>query len=132
MTFSVLERRELSQSRLGRIWQDIRSLAQSGARIVVLPEKITAASTPNAGLLSQRLSDVAAQNHVYLVAGLQLNKSAEKDNILWLLGPSEGLMAEYQKQHLVPRLEGDLKPGHQNAIRRIDGQPFGLAICRDY
>jgi len=32
---------------------------------------------------------------------------------------------------MVPYLERDLTPGHENVVRRIDGEPYGLVICRD-
>ncbi len=109
----------------------VSSLAKSGARIVVLPEKVAALSDADAGFRRKELSELAERNGIYLVAGLQLNHSDEKDNTLWLFGPSDGLMAEYHKQHLVPHLEADLAPGHEDMVRQIDGRRFGLAICRD-
>ena len=32
---------------------------------------------------------------------------------------------------MVPYLESDLTPGHENIEVRIDGEPYGLVICRD-
>jgi len=41
------------------------------------------------------------------------------------------LLAEGRKRHLVPLLEGDLIPGHEDKHFEIDGKRYGLAICRD-
>jgi len=62
---------------------------------------------------------------------LQLNQPDRKRNVSWLFNPSGDLLAEYDKQHMVPHLEGDLAPGRENIVRRIDGDPYGLVICRD-
>jgi apolipoprotein N-acyltransferase len=118
--------------------QAVRKLAAGGARIVVLPEKVFYLAPYQAGAhLSQSHGEVttrlrqfdalARDAGVYLVVGLQVSKR----NVSWLIGPSEGRLAEYDKQHMVPHLESDLTPGHENIVGRIDGESYGLVICRD-
>jgi apolipoprotein N-acyltransferase len=108
----------------------VDKLARDNVRIVVLPEKIVALSS-DAAVREAYFSKLAARDSLYLVVGVQLNHQYEKDNALWLFGPSGNLLAEYHKQHLVPALESDLKPGNENMVREIDGNKYGLAICRD-
>lgn len=125
----------IPQKLVSNVWDQyatmVADLARQGAKIVLLPEKITKLSGEEITQRQQQLAQLAHANNVYLAAGLQLNRPAEKDNVLWLLSPSGKLIAEYHKQQLVPHLEGDLTPGKQNMVRTIDGVPFGLAICRD-
>jgi len=109
----------------------VARLAGQGARIVVLPEKITALAPEAAAKRQHELASLAQRTGVYLVAGVQLNRPERKDNASWLFSPTGELLAEYLKQHLVPHLEGDLAPGKEEIVRTIDGAPFGLAICRD-
>jgi apolipoprotein N-acyltransferase len=99
-------------------------LAREGARIVVLPEKM-AVVTPDEA--QRYFGELARRDAVYLAAGVQVKRK----NLLWLFGPSGKLLAEYQKQHLVPALEGDLTPGRENQVMAMDGRRYGLAICRD-
>ena len=62
---------------------------------------------------------------------MQLGRQSGARNAAWLFTPAGSLAAEYDKQHMVPYLESDLTPGQANLVVRIDGQPYGLAICRD-
>jgi apolipoprotein N-acyltransferase len=118
-----------------RIWagydQAVRDLAGQGAHIVVLPEKIFWVNPDDAADLRRQFSGLAREAGVYLVVGMRLNQPDRNRNVSWLFNPSGDLVAEYDKQHMVPHLEGDLTPGSENLVHRIDGQPYGLVICRD-
>ena len=109
----------------------VARLAREGARIVVLPEKITTLAPEEAAKRQPELASLAQRTGVYLLAGVQLNRAQRKDNASWLFSPTGDLVAEYHKQHLVPHLESDLAPGKEEIVRTINGAPFGLAICRD-
>jgi apolipoprotein N-acyltransferase len=118
-----------------RIWAaydlSIRKLAAQGAHIIVLPEKIFRLAPDEAAKRQTQFATLARETGVYLVVGLQLNQPDRKRNVSWLFNSSGDLMAEYDKQHMVPYLEGDLTPGHEDVVRKIDGLPYGLVICRD-
>jgi len=109
----------------------VARLAREGARIVVLPEKISALGPEEAAKRQDGLASLAQRAGVYLVAGVQLDRAERKDNASWLFSPTGELLAEYHKQHMVPHLESDLAPGKEEIVRSINGAPFGLAICRD-
>jgi apolipoprotein N-acyltransferase len=111
--------------------QEVKKLAAEGARIVVLPEKVFYLAPDEATERRMQFAALAREAGVFLVVGLQLNQPDRKRNVSWLFTPSGDLLAEYDKQHMVPHLEGDLAPGHENIVRRIDGAPYGLVICRD-
>jgi apolipoprotein N-acyltransferase len=119
----------------GRIWdaydQAVRELAAESAHIVVLPEKIFWLTPDEAAERRKQFAALARETGVYLVVGLQLNEPDRNRNVSWLFIPSGDLAAEYDKQHMVPYLESDLRPGRENVVRRIDGEPYGLVICRD-
>ena len=111
--------------------QAVRKLAAEGAHIVVLPEKIFWLAPEEAAERQKQFAALAREAGVYLVVGLQINQPERKRNVSWLFSPAGDLMAEYDKQHMVPHLESDLTPGRENVVRRIDGEPYGLVICRD-
>ena len=118
-----------------RIWegyeQAIRDLAAQGAHIIVLPEKIFWVDPDDVADFQNKFSSLAREAGVYLVVGMRLNQPDRNRNVSWLFNPSGDLLAEYDKQHMVPYLENDLTPGHENMVRPIDGKPCGLVICRD-
>jgi apolipoprotein N-acyltransferase len=118
-----------------RIWeaydQAVRQLAAQGAHIIVLPEKIFRLDPDEAAARRKQFAALARETGIDLVVGLQLDQPDRKRNVSWLFNPSGDLVAEYDKQHMVPHLESDLAPGRENVVRRIDGEPYGLMICRD-
>jgi len=131
-------------SRAEAVWaaydQAVRKLAGQGARIVVLPEKVFYLAPDEVyARLSQhkaktrlgQFATLARDAGVHLVVGLRLNGYLGDRNVSCLFNPSGQLAAEYDKQHMVPYLESDLTPGHENIEVRIDGEPYGLVICRD-
>jgi apolipoprotein N-acyltransferase len=111
--------------------QIVRKLAADGARIVVLPEKIFTVSPDELQPRLQQFGSLAHDAGVYLVLGLQLNEQHRSRNVSWFINPAGQLVATYDKQHMVPYLESDLTSGHDNIAVMIDGNPYGLAICRD-
>ena len=122
----------MSAGRIGAGYdQAVKDLAAEGAHIVVLPEKIFWLDPDEAAEQREHFSTLAREAGVYLVMGLRLNQADRNRNVSWLFNPSGDLVAEYDKQHMVPYLESDLTPGHETVVRRIDGEPYGLVICRD-
>jgi apolipoprotein N-acyltransferase len=108
----------------------VTHLAAQGARIVVLPEKIDVKEL-SAAQRRDALAELARRNSIYLVVGIGLPTDAGWKNRAWLFGPTGELLAEYDKQHLVPGLEAEMAPGHEDVVREIDGHRFGIAICKD-
>jgi apolipoprotein N-acyltransferase len=116
------------------VWKNydaaIAHLAEQGAKIVVLPEKIDVKEAA-AAQRREALTEVARRNAIYLVVGIGLTTDAGWKNRAWLFAPNGDLLAAYDKQHLVPGLEKEMTPGHEDAVREIDGHRFGVAICKD-
>ena len=109
----------------------VAQLANDGARIVILPEKIEAFALNDAERRKAELAELAKSQGVYLIAGVQLNDGERESNVSWTFNANGELVAEYHKRHMVPFLEGDLIPGHEDKHFEIDGKRYGLAICRD-
>jgi apolipoprotein N-acyltransferase len=109
----------------------IRDLAIEGSKIVVWPEKIAPLDQPGVARVRKLLGDAAHEASVYLVAGVALIDGDHLENRAWLFAPSGELIAEYDKQHLVPGFEARFKPGEEDVVRSIGGTRFGIAICKD-
>lgn len=125
---------EIPREKAEAIWNGydemVAHLAAQGAKIVVLPEKIDVKELA-AAQRREALAELARRNAIYLVVGIGLPTDAGWKNRAWLFGPNGDLLAEYDKQHLVPGLEKEMTRGHENVVRAIDGHRFGIAICKD-
>ncbi|MDU2063824.1 MAG: nitrilase-related carbon-nitrogen hydrolase [Sporomusaceae bacterium] len=109
----------------------ITPLANTGAQLVLFPEKIAflAPSAQATGL--SLLSQAAQKNHVALVVGLSLQKE-KLHNTALAFGPDGSLLDSYDKQHLLSPYENSYSPGQALTILPSnDTATAGLAICKD-
>jgi apolipoprotein N-acyltransferase len=110
--------------------QHIAELAQKGAQVIVLPEKIAVLSPSAAAQVQRRMAAAAARSHVWLVVGIGTDDGKQRLNLAWLFSPSGSLSAQYQKHHLAPP-EREFIPGHNIEVRQVGLNKVGLAICKD-
>ena len=109
----------------------VEALAQRGARLIVLPEKIDAIDAEMAPTLQRRLGTLARRHKVHLVAGVSVVSDEGRENRAWLFSPAGALAADYNKQHLIPGIEAVFEPGREDAIVRHEADHYGVAICKD-
>ena len=110
----------------------VASLATQGALIIVLPEKMGVLTPASARQWQGHLSGLAGQARVWLEAGVGIDDGKSRVNVAWLFTPEGELAASYQKHHMAPgeRLE-QYRPGNDYIVHTIEGQTYGLAICKD-
>jgi apolipoprotein N-acyltransferase len=117
------------------VWGDyaeaVAGLARQGAKVVVLPEKIARLDDAAADRLLERLGGVAADNAVYLLAGIAMSKRDQRENRAWLFAPNGDLIADYSKHHLIPGLEAAFISGREFVVRSVGTDRLGIAICKD-
>jgi len=117
------------------VWDQYTSavpgLAQRGAKIIVLPEKIARLDDAAGDQVRQRLGRVASDNAVYLLAGLALVKSDHRENRAWLFAPDGEVIGDYAKHHLVMGLEAAFTPGREFVVSSVGSDRLGIAICKD-
>ena len=94
----------------------VPGLAQHGAKVVVLPEKIARLDDPAADRVRTLLGQVASDNAVYLLAGVALLKSDHRENRAWLFAPTGELIGDYAKHHLLPGLEASFTSGREFGV----------------
>lgn len=117
----------------------VAALAEQGARVVVLPEKLGVAVEPDTKALDAELQSLAEQTHAMVVAGLirvvppsATNPVKIRYNEARIYTP--GLpVASYDKEHLLPPFESNLTPGaDMTLLPGADGKgTWGVAICKD-
>jgi beta-ureidopropionase len=138
-----------------------RAVAETGARLVVLPETVTTGFTPNTGpgelwdvvdtlpgRLSEPLQRVADDLGIYLVFPTYERGSARGVvyNSAALLGPSGDMLGVYRKTHLFPterivrsatrksaavQSNGWTTPGTDPVVVETPLANIGLSICFD-
>jgi apolipoprotein N-acyltransferase len=110
----------------------IAALADLGAQIMVLPEKV-AMLTPAAALDQQHhFSTVARQNQVWIEVGVGIDDGRTPTNWAWLFAPDGSLAATYQKHFMAPPERRDrYASGSSFTVYPIRGHLYGLAVCKD-
>lgn len=123
------------QAAADRVWdrytQLVGNLAQQGATLIVLPEKIEDFKTPErANEKMAMLKSAASANGVLIAAGMSVPESGRMYNRLLVFGLDPA--PHYDKMHLVPGLEAYLKPGENTQVATIGNATYGLGVCKDF
>ncbi len=119
--------------------QPVAQLAEQGADVVVLPEKLGVAVDPDTRALDAELQSLAEQTHVRVVAGVVrvvppgASVAAKvKYNEARIYTPGAPVQY-YDKEHMLPPFESKLTPG--TALTLLDASGgngnWGVAICKD-
>jgi len=116
---------------LGTYTARIPELAERGARVVVMPEKVFAADDATLPELVESLARLAADHHVDIIAGLVLTGAGGLRNVAVDVPADGSRPVEYFKRHLIPGLESDFRPGDRDAFVPGSGSRWGIAICFD-
>ncbi len=110
----------------------VQSLAAQGAQIVVLPEKIAVLPPDKVPEWQQHFSALARQNRVWLEVGIGIDDGRSPTNWAWLFTPQGSLASSYEKHHMAPpERRQHYISGDDYNVYPINGQTYGLAICKD-
>jgi len=106
-------------------------LAQRGAQVIVIPEKLGVVVDPD----DTRQTDVTLQafadrNNADFVAGLIRVANPLKFNEARTYQPSSGVLV-YEKHHMLPAFESKFEPGTTQALMTKPSGVWGVAICKD-
>ena len=108
----------------------VQELAGSGAKVVLLPEKIEILAPPDAEQRKKRLAELAQKNHVWLVAGFGVDDGKQRRNEAWWFSPDGRLVTNYLKHFMAPP-EREFVAGDEFPVNDIAGVRYGVAICKD-
>jgi apolipoprotein N-acyltransferase len=108
----------------------VLELANSGAKVILLPEKIDVLASTDAEVRRAALARLARDNDVWLVAGIGVDTGRERRNEAWWFGPDGRLVTNYLKHFMAPP-EREFVAGAEYPVNEIDGVRYGVAICKD-
>jgi apolipoprotein N-acyltransferase len=110
--------------------REIASLADSGAKLVVLPERAFDVYSPHDTVL-MILSRCASASHIWIIAGYTDFKDSVQHNSSMVINPEGKIVCDYNKVHLVKGFETQFVPGNRTGLFSMDRNQFGTAICKD-
>jgi apolipoprotein N-acyltransferase len=105
-------------------------LAAKGAKIVLMPEKIGLLLNQETKIMDPVLQSVADRTGATLVVGVLHVVAPDSFNEARIYTPHQPI-ATYDKQHMLPPFESNLKPGSSLALLSQSIVPIGVAICKD-
>lgn len=125
------ENQQVTRAVLQAYANRIATLAGQGARLVVLPEKLTGVVPAGESEAFTLLGETARLHGVTIVAGLNRVGREPLRNSALVFGPDGQLIASYDKARLVPGWESGYLPGRTPGRFTSGGVPWGVAICKD-
>jgi len=118
----------------GRLFRDYareaERLATDGAQAIVMPEKLGVTLEGRAAVTDAMLQSVAAQTGATIVAGVVHVDAPVKYNEARIY-VSGSIVQRYDKEHMLPPFESNLKPGTTLTVLPRRQQKWGVAICKD-
>lgn len=117
-----------------RLYSDYASeaetIAAQGVQAIILPEKLGVVIEPETQTMDSALQATADKTGAAIVAGVVRVASPLKYNEARVYVPHMQI-ASYDKQHMLPPFESDLKPGTTLTMLPRHGEILGVAICKD-
>jgi apolipoprotein N-acyltransferase len=112
--------------------QESSYLADSGAKIILLPEKVIYLTDSTGSFVLQKFRELAANRQVQLIIGGAKQKNGRWYNNAWVISGQGNLVADYQKVNL---FEGEILDGFSSgnniAVFNTGIMNEGVAICKD-
>jgi len=109
----------------------VSQLANDGSRLILLPERALNIDPATESDVTDILSNVAMQKHVYIVSGYTNFKTDIHRNSSLVINSSGRVIVDYNKVYLVPGLEKQFTPGNKIGLFEFSNIKTGTAICKD-
>jgi apolipoprotein N-acyltransferase len=109
---------------------EAEKLSRRGAQIVVLPEKLGVIVDPEAPSADAIFQSLADKTKSTIIVGLVHVSNPVKYNEARLYAPGAPVLS-YDKHHMLPPFESNLKPGTTLTLMRKPFETRGVAICKD-
>ena len=119
-----------SQQLLAGYAAQARDLAAQGAQVIVLPEKIAIVGDADVKAADANFQTVANDTRVPIIAGVVRVTGQTKYNQARIYVPGRDVSG-YDKEHMLPPFESDLKPGTELKFLRQGLGLWGVAVCKD-
>jgi apolipoprotein N-acyltransferase len=109
---------------------EAESLAERGAQIIVLPEKLGVVADPDVASADALFQSVAGETKAGIVVGLIHVSPPVKYNQARVYAAGAEVRS-YDKHHMLPAYEWMLKPGSALTLMYEPSGTWGVAICKD-
>jgi apolipoprotein N-acyltransferase len=114
-----------------RLYADqAEALALSGAKTVVIPEKVSVIRDSDLPDIDPLFQTAADKTGAVVVVGVIHVTDAARWNEARIYSPG-GPVRMYEKHHMLPPFESNLKPGTTRTIWQEPSGTWGAAICKD-
>ena len=110
--------------------EQAENLAHQGATVIVMPEKTGLLLSSNTQTIDPILQSVANRTGATLILGVLHVVAPDSFNEARIYTPNQPITT-YDKQHMLPPFESDLKPGTALTLLSNSPAPIGVAICKD-
>jgi apolipoprotein N-acyltransferase len=110
--------------------REAERLASKGAQAIVMPEKLGVTLQGKVGKTDAVLQSVADETGATIVAGVVHVDVPVKYNEARVYVPGSAVQ-RYDKRHMLPPFESNLKPGTTLTMLQRPQQKWGVAICKD-
>jgi apolipoprotein N-acyltransferase len=108
-----------------------KGLAASGARAIVIPEKLGVTLEGKSQATDEIMQALANEAGATVVAGVVHVDGRVKYNEARVYEPAVSSVQRYDKEHMLPPFESNLKPGTTLVLLPREKQLWGVAICKD-
>jgi apolipoprotein N-acyltransferase len=105
-------------------------LAARGAQVVVLPEKLGVVVGADADAIDREFQAIADRTRASIVVGVLDVLATAKFNRARIFVPESATLT-YDKHHMLPPFESQLKPGTALTLLTRPQAPWGVEICKD-
>ncbi|MHB8382150.1 MAG: nitrilase-related carbon-nitrogen hydrolase [Candidatus Binataceae bacterium] len=109
----------------------VKKLAEQGAQVVVLPEKLVGVRPKYEDEVIAGFTRMAAMNRIWLVVGLNRLEPEPKRNLAIVISASGAVVARYYKHHPIPGVEEGYARGTDLTIFNLLQGRAAVAICKD-
>jgi apolipoprotein N-acyltransferase len=109
----------------------VSQMADSGAEIVVLPEKLAGITEEYSADAFGMMRAAAARHRIFIVAGFNNLGTTPHRNMAFLFSSDGNVAGEYDKAFHIPGIESDYKRGEELLLFDANGITGGVAICKD-
>jgi apolipoprotein N-acyltransferase len=117
-----------------RLFRDYAAVAEGlaarGAQVIVLPEKLGVAVDPQTQDIDVIFQTLADETQSKIVVGLIEVSPPVRYNRARVYAPGARVLT-YDKQHMLPPFESDLRPGAMLTLMPAPSGTWGVAICKD-
>jgi apolipoprotein N-acyltransferase len=109
---------------------EAEKLAARGAKVVIIPEKIAVVLDSDLPEIDPLFTTVAVKTGATVIVGVIHPTTGAKWNEARLYFP-DGMVRTYDKHHMLPSFESNLKPGTERVEWQEPSGKWGITICKD-